>query len=174
MSDKKGKDGEHGTLALMAIAALDDNRLEVMRYSETNVPDMGQDIFLTATNQWVRQFGETTNPNYQPHSKFNALPANSVRSVRIDVKTSEEIDKTIVQKAAADIKKHPKTDTHIIFGGNLKLAGEKELEQVRLNYPSKEILHVSDSGIQAFAEKLGVPMKKFFPHINVPKKEDEK
>ena len=169
MSDKKGKDGEHGTLALMAIAALDDNRLEVMRYSETNVPDMGQDIFLTATNQWVRQFGETTNCNYQPHSKFSELPDNLVRCVRIDVKTSEDIDKTIVQKAAADIKKHPKTDTHIIFGGNLKPAGEKELAQIRLNYPSKEILHVSDAGIKSFAEKLGVPMQKFFPHIKVDK-----
>lgn len=163
MSNKKGKDGEHGTLALLALAALEDDRLEVMRYSETNVPDMGQDIFLTASNRWVRQLGELTNTNYQPHQQFSALDDDLARSVRIDVKTSEVIDKTLAQKAAADVKKHPKTDTHILFGGRLTPAAQEALNQVKHDYPSKEIFHVSDSGIKALASKLNVPIEKFFP-----------
>lgn len=173
MSDKKGKDGEHGTLALLAIAALEDNRLEVMRFSETNVPDMGQDIFLTASNNWINQLGELTVANYQPHEKFKTLADDSTRYVRIDVKTSELIDKTLVQKTAADVKKHPKTDTHILFGGTLTPAGEKALQQVKHDYPSKEILHISDNGIKALTSKLDVPMEKFFPHIKIENQEKE-
>lgn len=85
MSDNKAKDGEHGALALLALAALKDNRLEVMRYSETNVPDMGQDIFLTASNDWVQQTGKLAISNYQPHDNFSALilpPYSSPRPSR--------------------------------------------------------------------------------------------
>lgn len=165
MSDNKGKDGEHGALALLAIAAIDDNSLEVMRFSETNVPDMGQDIFATASNQWVQKFGEITIPNYEPPEKFKNKDDDFKRRLRFDVKTSESIDKTKIQKAAADIKKHANTDTHIILGGTLKPAAEKELERVRKDYPSKEILHVSDSGIKDFSEKLNIPVERLFPHI---------
>lgn len=165
MSDNKAKDGEHGALALLALAALKDNRLEVMRYSETNVPDMGQDIFLTASNAWVQQTGKVAIPNYQPPEKFSALPENSVRKVRIDVKTSEVIDKTLAQKAGADIKKHPKTDTHILLGGRLTSEGKKALDQVRRDYPSKEVLHVSDDGIRALASELDMPIERLFPHL---------
>lgn len=165
MSNNKGKDGEHGTLALLALAALKDNRLEVMRYSETNVPDMGQDIFLTASNSWVQQTLKLTVTNYQPHGKFSALPDDLVLSVRIDVKTSEVIDKTMAQKAGADVKKHPKTDVHIIMGGRLTSAGQKVLDQVNLDYPSKEVVHVNDSGIKAFASDLDIPIEICFPHF---------
>lgn len=165
MSNNKGKDGEHGTLALLALAALKDDRLEVMRYSETNVPDMGQDIFLTASNCWVQQTGKLVDANYQPHDKFSALPDDLVRRVRIDVKTSEVIDKTLAQKAGADVKKHPKTDTHILFGGRLTPAGQKALDQVKRDYPSKEIFHVSDRGIKALVSELGIPIEKVFPHL---------
>lgn len=165
MSKNKGKDGEHGTLALLALAALKDDRLEVMRYSETNVPDMGQDIFLTASNCWVRQLGTQTDTNYQPHEKFIEMSDDFVRSVRIDVKTSTVIDKTLAQKTAADIKKHPKTDTHILFGGRLTNSAQEALDQVKRDYPSKEIIHVSDSGIKALADGLDVPIGKFFPHL---------
>lgn len=165
MSDNKAKDGEHGALALLALAALKDNRLEVMRYSETNVPDMGQDIFLTASNDWVQQTGKLAIPNYQPPENFSALPGSSVRRVRIDVKTSEVIDKTLAQKAGADIKKHPNTDTHILFGGRLTPAGQKALDQVRSDYPSKEVLHVNDDGIRALAAEVGMPIERLFPHL---------
>lgn len=165
MSDNKAKDGEHSALALLALAALKDNRLEVMRYSETNVPDMGQDIFLTASNDWVQQTGKLAVPNYQPPEKFSALPGSLVRRVRIDVKTSEVIDKTLAQKAGADIKKHPNTDTHILFGGRLTSAGQKVLDQVRRDYPSKEVLHVSDDGIRALASEVGMPIERLFPHL---------
>lgn len=165
MSDNKGKDGEHGTLALLALAALKDNRLEVMRYSQTNVPDMGQDIFLTASNAWVRRLGALTNANYQPHEQFSVLPDDSVRSVRIDVKTSKTIDKTLAQKAGADVKKHPNTDTHILFGGRLTAAGQAALDQVRQDYPSKEIFHISDSGIRALASEMDIAIEKVFPHL---------
>lgn len=165
MSDNKGKDGEHGALALLALAALDDNRLEVMRYSETNVPDMGQDIFLTASNDWVQKTAKLAISNYQPPEKFSVMPGNSVRSVRIDVKTSETIDKTLAQKAGTDIKKHPNTDTHIIFGGRVTPAGQKALDQVRRDYPSKEVLHISDDGIRALASEVGMPIERLFPHL---------
>jgi hypothetical protein len=165
MSNKKAKDGEHGTLALFALAALNDDRLEVMRYSETNVPDMGQDIFLKASNRWVRELAEVTNPCYSPHPKFSELGDDVVRSVRIDVKTSEVIDKTLAQKTIDDIKKHPKTDTHVLFGGRLTKEAQLEIKQIRLNYPSKEILHVSDSGIKALASRLDIPVKRLFPYL---------
>lgn len=165
MSDNKAKDGEHGALALLALAALKDNRLEVMRYSETNVPDMGQDIFLTASNDWVQQTGKLAVPNYQPPENFSALPGSLVRRVRIDVKTSDVIDKTLAQKAGADIKKHPNTDTHILFGGRLTAAGQKALDQVRRDYPSKEVLHVNDDGIRALASEVGMPIERLFPHL---------
>lgn len=165
MSDNKGKDGEHGTLALLSIAALKDNRLEVMRFSETNVPDMGQDIFLKASNRWVRQFGDLTSENYQPHERFSLLSDDVTRSVRIDVKTCKVIDKTLMEKAAADIKKHPKTDTHIIFGGRATKAGKDELDQIKSNYPSKEIFHVSDNGIKRLASELNIPIEQVFPHL---------
>jgi len=165
MSDNKGKDGEHGALALFALASLNDNRLEVMRHSETNVPDMGQDIFLKASNVWVRNLGALTNATYQPHEQFSELPDDSVRNVRIDVKTSKTIDKTLVQKAGADIKKHPNTDTHILFGGRLTAAGQAALDQVRNDYPTKEILHINDSGIRALASEIDVPIAKLFPHL---------
>jgi hypothetical protein len=172
MSNNKGKDGEHGTLALLALAALKDDRLEVMRYSETNVPDMGQDIFLTASNRWVRELGTLTDANYQPHEQFTALSDDSTRSVRIDVKTSKVTDKTLVQKAAADVKKHPKTDTHILFGGRLTNAGQEALDQVKRDYPSKEIFHVSDSGIRALASEWGMPIEKVFPHLKDETKDE--
>lgn len=165
MSNHKGKDGEHGALALLALSALQDDRLEVMRYSETNVPDMGQDIFLTASNRWVQRIGELTDADYQPHAKFSVLPDASVRRVRIDVKTSEVIDKTLAQKAGSDIKKHPNTDTHILFGGRLTPAGEKVLDQVRRDYPSKEVFHVSDCGIKALVAEVGIPIEIIFPHL---------
>lgn len=171
MSDKKAKDGEHGALALLALASLEDDRLEVMRYSETNVPDMGQDIFLTATNEWVQKTGKLTNPDYKPPEKFSALPGDSVRRVRVDVKTSKVIDKTLIQKAGADIKKHPTTDTHIILGGRLTSASQKELDQVRSDYPSKEVLHISDDGIRALASEVGMPIEKLFPHLIDEKKD---
>ncbi|MEO6679484.1 MAG: hypothetical protein ABIO21_19225 [Pseudomonas sp.] len=165
MSDNKGKDGEHGALALLALAALKDNRLEVMRYSETNVPDMGQDIFLTASNDWVQQTGKLAVPNYQPPENFSAMPGSLVRRVRIDVKTSEVIDKTLAQKTGADIKKHPNTDTHILFGGRLTSAGQIALDQVRRDYPSKEVLHIDDDGIKTLASEVGMPIETLFPHL---------
>lgn len=165
MSKNKGKDGEHGTLALLALKALEDDRLEVMRYSETNVPDMGQDIFLTATNSWVQKIAAQTIPDYQSHEKFKEKPDDSIRRVRLDVKTSEVIDKTLAQKLGADIKKHPNTDTHILFGGMSTPAGQKELSQLQSSYPSKEILHISDSGVRALVSGLGMPVERLFPHL---------
>ncbi|NWC47862.1 hypothetical protein HX788_10480 [Pseudomonas edaphica] len=126
---------------------------------------MGQDIFLTASNDWVQQTGKLAIPNYQPPEKFSALPGSSVRRVRIDVKTSEVIDKTLAQKAGADIKKHPNTDTHILFGGRLTPAGQKALDQVRSDYPSKEVLHVNDDGIRALAAEVGMPIERLFPYL---------
>lgn len=172
MSNNKGKDGEHGALALFSLAALKDDRLEVMRHSETNVPDMGQDIFLAASNRWVRELGKLVVANYQPHERFNAMPDDSERSVRIDVKTSKVIDKTLVQKAAADVKKHPKTDTHVLFGGRLTSAGQEALDQMRRDYPSKEIFHVSDSGIRALTSELDIPLKMVFPHLKNEAKDE--
>ncbi|WP_189506165.1 hypothetical protein, partial [Mesorhizobium sp. M2D.F.Ca.ET.233.01.1.1] len=102
---------------------------------------------------------------YQPHRRFSALPDDSARSVRIDVKTSKVIDKTLAQKAAGDVKKHPNTDTHILFGGRLTTAGQEALDQVKRDYPSKEIFHVSYTGIRALASKLGMPIEKVFHHL---------
>ena len=165
MSSNKGKDGEHGALALFALMSLNDDRLEVMRHSETNVPDMGQDIFLTATNGWVQRLGSLANTGYQPPEKFVSLPVNAIRTVRIDVKTSKVIDKTIAQKATADIKKHPGIETHVIFGGRLTSAAAESLAQARRDYPTREIIHVPDSGIKAMAADVNQPVATFFPHL---------
>lgn len=165
MSNKKGKDGEHGALALLAIAALKDDRLEVMRFSETNVPDMGQDIFLVASNRWVQKFAKLAIPAHQPHEKFSSQPDDLVRRVRIDVKTSEVIDKVLSQKVGIDVKKHPGTDTHILWGGRITSDGKTALDQVSRDYPSKEVFHVSDDGIRALASELDVPIEIFFPHL---------
>ncbi|NYT83940.1 hypothetical protein H0A70_20975 [Alcaligenaceae bacterium] len=163
MSDKRGKDGEHRALLLFSAAALRDDKLEVMRHSKTNSPDMGEDIFLSATNAWVQRFGADTNSDYKEHPVFKDRDPASNRNVRVDVKNRKVVDKPHVQKFKADIKKHGDCDTHIMFGGRLSAAAKAELEEVKQDYPSKEILHVSQDQIPKLAANWGVSQTTLFP-----------
>jgi hypothetical protein len=157
MSENKGKDGEMRFAITIAGAAIRVNGLDFTRHTVTNQPDLGVDYSVQGSAQALLSFCEIGTGESLESARGMLGNLELKIEARFDIKTTEEkLAGDTVEKFVSDVKKHPRTDLHVLGGGaGLTKSAEKKFEDYKtaLHEDGKVIVYIQNKGLATLAKE---------------------
>lgn len=138
----KGKKGEMKATEIISVIGQKEKSVDFTRYTNTNTPDNGADLFINADDKFVQKLLEIATQGYSDI----VCGDNADTIVRIDVKNNKKVGKDDAEKFFDDIKKHPGSQHHILLGNEFSSGAKKVLKNGQNQYPNKTIGYIDEKG----------------------------
>lgn len=139
----KGKKGELKATEIFSVIGQKEKSLDFTRHTTTNTADNGSDIFLKVNHKFIPKFKEIA---VSGDSKIICGDEADI-TVRIDVKNNQKVGKDDAEKFIDDVKKHPRSQTHLILGNAFTSGAKQVLKKGQNSYPHKTIEFIDKEGL---------------------------
>lgn len=142
---------------IIAGASIREDGLDFTRLTVTNQPDMGLDYNAQGKAKTLVSLCEIgTGQNLEHARQLLGDPEKKIEA-RFDVKTTDEpLAEDSVDKLAADVRKHPNINLHILAGGaklTPSAATALQEHQENLKEDGKILIHIDNQGLTRLANE---------------------